>query len=151
MTLTSYAWKQWLPICVGSAILVSITVYLAQTYVWLWIVAGAIATATLAGNSSAEDMIIQPDGKIVVVGAAAIECAAPGARAVRAGRRPRQAAGCGFGSPGRRLRAVLRDGGTDAQQGRSAGRAGLSVRALRGAFRRRTDAADPRRVLAVPG
>ena len=31
------------------------------------------ATATLAGNSSAEDMIIQPDGKIVVVGAAAIE------------------------------------------------------------------------------
>ncbi len=48
MTLTSYAWKQWLPICVGSAIPVSITVYLAQTYVWLWIVAGAIATATLA-------------------------------------------------------------------------------------------------------
>ncbi|MFP6671236.1 MAG: Ig-like domain-containing protein [Pirellulaceae bacterium] len=32
-----------------------------------------IASATLVGNSTAEDVIIQPDGKIVVVGATAIE------------------------------------------------------------------------------
>ncbi|MCH2146290.1 MAG: phosphatidylserine decarboxylase [Phycisphaerales bacterium] len=48
MTLTKYAWKQWLPICLGSGVLIALTSYVAQTYALLYVVAGAIALATLA-------------------------------------------------------------------------------------------------------
>lgn len=48
MTLTKYAWKQWLPICLGSAFLVAVSAYFAQFYALLWIVAGAVTVATLA-------------------------------------------------------------------------------------------------------
>jgi type IV secretion system protein VirB4 len=62
--------------------------------------------------------------------AAAIERAAPGARALCAGRRARQAAGC-RPRPSARPTCRLRDGGADAQQGRRHGGAALPVRALR--------------------
>ena len=52
------------------------------------------------------------------VGTAAIQCLASGLAALRARRCARQATGRGFGSAGFGFRAVLRDGRTDAQQGR---------------------------------
>ncbi|KAG1436097.1 hypothetical protein G6F57_020813 [Rhizopus arrhizus] len=65
------------------------------------------------------------------VGAAAIERAAPGARALCAGRCPRQAAGRRPRPTGHGRRARLRDGRANAQQGCGAGGAALSVRPLR--------------------
>ncbi|MCY1443291.1 hypothetical protein D9M71_596970 [compost metagenome] len=75
---------------------------------------------------------------------------APGAAALRAGRRAWRIAGCRPGSAGQRRRAVLRDGGADAQQGGGGRRAELPVHPFRGALRRRADTVDPRRGLAVP-
>lgn len=63
--------------------------------------------------------------------AAAIERAAPGAFALCARRRARQAAGCRPRPARHGRRAGLRDGRTDAQPGRRASGAALSVRSLR--------------------
>src|SRR5690606_14301071 len=66
-----------------------------------------------------------------------------------AGRHPWPAAGCRRGAPGSSGRAVLRDGGTDAEQDRGRRRARLPVPPLRGTLRWIADAADPGRSLAV--
>ncbi len=94
---------------------------------------GAAKPCRCAGGAAHNDRAVR---------AVAEQCAAPGARAVCARRCARQAAGR-RSQPGHGRRAVLRDGGADAQQVRRHGRAALLFARFDERFDGAPTAADP--------